>query len=170
MQRYGRFQPFANLCKVCNNLEIRIFFLKNRLLLQPPEIAPAGLELAVVAVADELSQELLGIIHAGGVVVVLDAVHLDATVVLRAGLEELPGLVIGPNGVQNPVLEDEAGGVQRRRHGQTGSHLIKDGHLYRIPRCYQLSQAHKADIDYKIAHYLVPEKVRFQWQDSDYHD
>ena len=56
------------------------------------------------------------------------------------------------------------------RFHQTGARLVKDGHLYRIPRCYQLSQAHKANIDYKIAGYLVPEKVRFQWQDSDYHD
>ena len=41
--------------------------------------------------------------------------------------------------------------------------------MYYVKRCYQLSQAHKADIDYKIGRYLVPEKVRFQWKDSDYH-
>ena len=56
------------------------------------------------------------------------------------------------------------------RFHQTGAHLLKDGHLYRIPRCYQLSQAHKANIDYKIAGYLAPEKIRFQWQESDYHE
>jgi len=95
-------------------------FSKNRLLLQPSEIAPAGLELAVVAVADEFGQRSKGVVLTGSVVVVLDAVHLDSAVVFRAGLEEMPSLVIGPNGVQNPVLEDEAGGVQRRRYGQAG--------------------------------------------------
>jgi hypothetical protein len=42
--------------------------------------------------------------------------------------------------------------------------------MYRIPRCYQLSQAHKANIDYKVDKYLVPEAIKFEWQDSDYHD
>ena len=39
-----------------------------------------------------------------------------------------------------------------------------------VPRCYQLSQAHKANIDFKIGNYLVPEKIGFEWKDSDYHD
>ena len=56
------------------------------------------------------------------------------------------------------------------RFHQTGARFIKDGRLYRVPRCYQLSQAHKADIDYKIGKYLVPETVKFEWKDSDYHD
>ena len=56
------------------------------------------------------------------------------------------------------------------RFHQTGAHFVKDGKMYRVPRCYQLSQAHKANIDYKIGNYLVPEKVKFQWKDSDYHD
>ena len=34
----------------------------------------------------------------------------------------------------------------------------------------QLSQAHKANIDYKIGKYLVPAKVRYEWSDSDYHE
>ena len=56
------------------------------------------------------------------------------------------------------------------RFHQTGAHFIKDGKMYRIPRCYQLSQAHKANIDYKVDKYLVPEAIKFEWQDSDYHD
>ena len=56
------------------------------------------------------------------------------------------------------------------RFHQTGAHFIKDGKEYRVRRCYQLSQAHKANIDYKIGKYLVPEKVKFEWKDSDYHD
>ena len=56
------------------------------------------------------------------------------------------------------------------RFHQTGAYFIKNGKTYRVPRCYQLSQAHKANIDYKIGNYLVPEKVKFEWKDSDYHD
>jgi protein gp37 len=56
------------------------------------------------------------------------------------------------------------------RFHQTGAHFIKDGKMYRIQRRYQLSQAHKANIDYKIGRYLVPEIVKFEWKDSDYHD
>ena len=56
------------------------------------------------------------------------------------------------------------------RFHQTGAHFIKDGKMYRIQRRHQLSQAHKANIDYKIGRYLVPEIVKFEWKDSDYHD
>ena len=56
------------------------------------------------------------------------------------------------------------------RFHQTGAHFIKDGRMFRIPRRSQLSQAHKANIDYKIGKYLVPEKVKFEWNDNDYHD
>ena len=62
-----------------------------------------------------------------------------------------------------------AKGIPFRFH-QRGAHFIKDGKEYRVRRCYQLSQAHKANIDYKIGKYLVPEKVKFEWKDSDYHD
>jgi protein gp37 len=58
-----------------------------------------------------------------------------------------------------------AKGIPFRFH-QTGAHFIKDGKKYYVRRCYQLSQAHKANIDYKIVKYLVPEKVRFEWKDS----
>lgn len=56
------------------------------------------------------------------------------------------------------------------RFHQTGAKLIKDGKLYRIKRCFQLSQAHKANIDYKIGKYMMPENVRFEWKNDDYHD
>ena len=56
------------------------------------------------------------------------------------------------------------------RFHQTGARLIKEGRLYRIPRKYQLSQAHKADIDFRIGEYFVPETVKFEWKESDYHD
>ncbi len=44
------------------------------------------------------------------------------------------------------------------RFHQTGAHFIKDGKMYRIPRAYQITQAQKADIDYKIGEYFIPEK------------
>ena len=56
------------------------------------------------------------------------------------------------------------------RFHQTGARFIKDGKMYYVRRCYQLSQAHKANIDYKIGKYLVPETVRYEWKDTDYHD
>ncbi len=48
-------------------------------------------------------------------------------------------------------------GVPFRFH-QTGAHFVKDGKLYRIPRGYQLVQAHKAGIDFGPLEYYVPEK------------
>lgn len=55
------------------------------------------------------------------------------------------------------------------RFHQTGAKLIKDGKIYRIHRCHQISQAHKANIDYRIGKYYVPEKVRYEWSADDYH-
>ena len=43
------------------------------------------------------------------------------------------------------------------RFHQTGAYFVKDGKLYRIMRKYQLSQAHKAGIDFKIGGYFAPE-------------
>lgn len=40
---------------------------------------------------------------------------------------------------------------------QTGAQLIKDGRTYRIPRCHQHSQARKANINYRIGEFDVPE-------------
>ena len=44
------------------------------------------------------------------------------------------------------------------RFHQTGARFVKDGKIYRIPRGYQLVQAAKANIDYKIGDYFMPEK------------
>ena len=54
------------------------------------------------------------------------------------------------------------------RFHQTGAKFIKDGKQYYVRRPFQLSQAHKANIDYKIDQFFVPEKVKFEWKDSDY--
>lgn len=54
------------------------------------------------------------------------------------------------------------------RFHQTGAYFIKDGRLYRIHRRHQLSQAHKANIDYGIKDYYVPEKPWNLWAESDY--
>ncbi|MBQ3634998.1 MAG: hypothetical protein II951_05205 [Bacteroidales bacterium] len=53
---------------------------------------------------------------------------------------------------------------------QTGAFFLKDGKMYRIPRRFQLSQAHKANIDYKIGKYMVPETIKFTWSPDDYHN
>ena len=42
---------------------------------------------------------------------------------------------------------------------QTGAYFIKDGRMYRVKRGYQLSQARKAGIDYRIGEYFLPEKI-----------
>lgn len=60
-------------------------------------------------------------------------------------------------------------GVPFRFH-QTGARFIKDGKMYRVPRKLQLSQAHKANIDYRIGKFYVPETVRFEWKEDDYHN
>lgn len=45
------------------------------------------------------------------------------------------------------------------RFHQTGAYFIKDGRMYRIRRGYQLPQARKAGIDFRIDDYFIPEKV-----------
>lgn len=47
------------------------------------------------------------------------------------------------------------------RFHQTGAYFIKDGKMYRVKRGYQLVQARKANIDYKIGDYFIPEKVAY---------
>ena len=54
------------------------------------------------------------------------------------------------------------------RFHQTGAKFIKNGKQYYVRRPFQLSQAHKANIDYKIDQFFVPEKVKFEWKESDY--
>lgn len=47
------------------------------------KITPAGLEFVVVGVLDQFLEGLLGVFGTVGVLVVLDAVNLDAAVVFR---------------------------------------------------------------------------------------
>lgn len=47
---------------------------------------------------------------------------------------------------------------------QTGARLIKDGKTYHIPRCYQHSQARKANINYRIGAFDVPETANMNIQ------
>ena len=49
------------------------------------------------------------------------------------------------------------------RFHQTGAKLLKDGRLYRIRRPFQITQAYKAGIDYRVNHFYVPEKVAEKW-------
>ena len=43
------------------------------------------------------------------------------------------------------------------RFHQTGAYFKKDGKMYRVKRRYQIEQAIKAGIDYKVGEYLIPE-------------
>ena len=47
---------------------------------------------------------------------------------------------------------------------QTGARLIKEGKTYRIPRCYQHIQARKANINYRIGKYDIPETASINFQ------
>lgn len=55
------------------------------------------------------------------------------------------------------------------RFHQTGAYFVKDGRTFRVMRKHQLSQAHKANIDYRIGRYFVPETASYQWPDDTYH-
>ena len=44
---------------------------------------------------------------------------------------------------------------------QTGAHFIKDGKMYRIERKFQISQARKAGIDFRIGENLIPDTAVF---------
>lgn len=48
------------------------------------------------------------------------------------------------------------------RFHQTGARLIKDGKEYRILRRYQHSQAKRANINYRIGKYLIPETADYK--------
>lgn len=50
---------------------------------------------------------------------------------------------------------------------QTGAHFIKDGKLYNIERKYQISQARKAGIDFRIGENFVPETAEFRTDEMD---
>lgn len=47
------------------------------------------------------------------------------------------------------------------RFHQTGAYFKKDGKMYRVKRRYQIEQAIKAGIDYKVGEYLIPEDVDY---------
>lgn len=47
------------------------------------------------------------------------------------------------------------------RFHQTGAYFKKDGKMYRVKRRYQIEQAIKAGIDYKVGEYLIPEDVNY---------
>lgn len=49
------------------------------------------------------------------------------------------------------------------RFHQTGARFIKDGRMYYIRRPFQISQAHKAGIDYRIGEDAVPESASTLW-------
>lgn len=48
------------------------------------------------------------------------------------------------------------------RFHQTGAYFIKDKKMYRIKRKYQLSQARKANIDYRIGNNFIPETAVYK--------
>lgn len=50
---------------------------------------------------------------------------------------------------------------------QTGAHFIKDGKLYNIERKYQISQARKAGIDFRIGENFVTETAEFRTDEMD---
>ncbi|MBR4115919.1 MAG: DUF5131 family protein [Bacteroidales bacterium] len=51
------------------------------------------------------------------------------------------------------------------RFHQTGAYFVKDGKTYRILRKYQLSQAHKANINFGIRDYYIPAKTDMEgWE------
>lgn len=56
------------------------------------------------------------------------------------------------------------------RFHQTGARFIKNGKLYQIPRKYQHSQAHKANIDFRIGKCYVPETASYNWPEDSYQD
>ena len=60
-----------------------------------------------MAVVDELPQGLEGVVFAFSMVIMLDTVHLDAAVVLGKGTVILPCLLVGLDGVDDPILLDE---------------------------------------------------------------
>lgn len=102
---------------------------------------------------------------------------VDLSPFLDASIEEVS--VGGESGVDarpcdyNWILDLRRQCVEKNvpfRFHQTGARLIKDGRLYRIRRCFQLSQAHKANIDFRIGKYFAPETAKFEWEESDYHD
>lgn len=91
--------------------------------------------------------------------------HVDISEYLSDAIEEVS--VGGESGVEaRPCDYDWILSLRQQcvekdvpfRFHQTGAYFIKDGKMYRIKRGYQLVQARKAGIDYKIGDYYIPEK------------
>ena len=51
---------------------------------------------------------------------------------------------------------------------QTGANFIKDKKTYKIKRQYQLEQARKANIDYRIGKDFIPETAAYQTEKEIY--
>lgn len=94
--------------------------------------------------------------------------HIDISQYLDESIEEVS--VGGESGVEarpcdyDWILELRRQCIEKEvpfHFHQTGAHFIKDGRLYRIKRSYQLVQAKKAGIDYRIGDYLMPETASY---------
>lgn len=99
--------------------------------------------------------------------------HVDISEYLDESIEEVA--VGGESGVNarpcnyDWILDLRCQCVEKDvpfRFHQTGAYFIKDGKMYRVKRGYQLVQARKANIDYKIGDYFIPEKVAY-YQNTD---
>lgn len=98
--------------------------------------------------------------------------HVDVSNYLDETIEEVS--VGGESGVNaRPCNYDWILDLRRQcveknvpfRFHQTGAYFIKDGKMYRIHRKYQLSQAHKAGIDFRIGDYFMPETANYDgWE------
>lgn len=94
--------------------------------------------------------------------------HVDISPYLDDSIEEVA--VGGESGVNarpcnyDWILDLRRQCVEKKvpfRFHQTGAHFIKDGKMYQIKRGYQLAQASKAGIDYRIGDYFIPETAAY---------
>lgn len=92
--------------------------------------------------------------------------HVDISAYLDDSIEEVS--VGGESGVDarpcnyDWILDLRKQCVEKNipfRFHQTGARFIKDGKMYRIKRGYQIVQARKAGIDFRIGDYFIPESV-----------
>lgn len=93
--------------------------------------------------------------------------QVDLTVYLDSTIEEVS--VSGESGAEARICDYRWILTLRRqcieknipfRFHQTGAKLLKDGRLYRIRRKFQISQAYKANINYRIGEDRKPVKER----------
>lgn len=88
-----------------------------------------------MTVVNELFQGLVGIVFAFGVIIVLNAVHLDAAIVLRKGKVMLPSLLVGLDGIDDPGFVDKMRWVKVGDDGKPG--------WCHLPCCDKATAAHK---------------------------